>query len=83
MSKADLEELRMNFSKAPNSPAWTKRTSEMYKKTVLRLVLKNVAKSFKNSAQQIAYSTSSDFEFNNKTGVSDNSEEIRNPFASA
>lgn len=83
MSKEDLEELRNNFSKAPNSPAWTKRTSEMYKKTVLRLVLKNVAKSFKNSAQQLAYATATDFEFNNKTGVSSNSEEIRNPFANA
>jgi len=80
MTKAELEKLKTDFSKAPNSPAWTKRTGEMYKKTVLRLVLKNVAKSFKNSAQQIAYSTCSDFEFNNKTGVSTKAEEIRNPF---
>lgn len=81
MGKDELEELRKNFSKAPNSPAWTKRTGEMYKKTVLRLVLKNVAKSFKNSAQQIAYSTASDFEFNNSVGTSNNSEKITNVFA--
>lgn len=81
MNVRDLEQLRKDFSKAPNSPAWTKRTGEMYKKTVLRLVLKNVAKSFKNSAQQIAYSTASDFEFNNKTGVSTEAEKIVNVFA--
>lgn len=80
MTVDELEKLRKDFSKAPNSPAWTKRTSEMYKKTVLRLVLKNVAKSFKNSAQQIAYSTATDFEFNDKTGVSSNAEKIVNVF---
>lgn len=83
MPIAEMEQLRKDFSKAPNSPAWTKRASEMYKKTVLRLVLKNVSKSFKNSAQQIAYSTASDFEFNNKTGTLHSSEEIVNPFANA
>lgn len=83
MNVADLEKLRKDFSKAPNSPAWTKRPGEMYKKTVLRLVLKNVAKSFKNSAQQIAYSTCTDFEFNNTTGVSTKAEEIRNPFSNS
>lgn len=80
MTKEELEQLKKDFSKAPNSPAWTKTPGEMYKKTILRRVLKNVAKSFKNSAQQIAYSTCSDFEFNNKTGVTTQSEEIRNPF---
>lgn len=80
---ADLEKLRKEFSKAPNSPAWIKTPGEMYKKVILRRVLKNVPKSFKNSAQQIAYSTCTDFEFNNKTGVSTNAEEIRNPFANA
>lgn len=80
MNITELEQLRKDFSKAPNSPAWTKRTGEMYKKTVLRLVLKNVAKSFKNSAQQIAYSTATDFEFNNSTGVSTSAEKITNVF---
>lgn len=76
----DLEKLRKEFSKAPNSPAWTKTPGEMYKKVILRRVLKNVPKSFKNSAQSIAYSTCTDFEFNNSTGVSTKAEEIRNPF---
>lgn len=76
----DLEKLRKDFSKAPNSPAWTKTPGEMYKKVILRRVLKNVPKSFKNSAQSIAYSTCTDFEFNNSTGVTTKAEEIRNPF---
>ena len=80
MSLKELDEIRKNFSKAQNSPAYTKTPGEMYKKIVFRRLLKNVAKSFKNSAQQIAYSTCSDFEFNNQTGVSKNSEAIRNPF---
>lgn len=83
MRVAELEEIKKNFSKAQNSPAYQKTPGEMYKKIVLRRTLKNVAKSFKNSAQTIAYSTCSDFEFNNKTGVSTNAEEIRNPFANA
>lgn len=77
---AELETLRKQFSKAPNSPAWQKTPGEMYKKVILRRVLKNVAKSFKNSAQSIAYSTASDFEFNNSTGVSANAEKITNVF---
>ena len=83
MTVEELEEIKKNFSKAKDSPAYQKTPGEMYKKIVLRRTLKNVAKSFKNSAQTIAYATCSDFEFNNKTGVSNNSEEIRNPFANA
>ena len=76
----ELEKIRKGFSKAPNSPAWTKTPGEMYKKVILRRVLKNVQKSFKNSAQQLAYTTATDFEFNNSTGVSTEAEKIRNPF---
>lgn len=83
MTVEELEEIKKNFSKAKDSPAYQKTPGEMYKKIVLRRTLKNVTKSFKNSAQTIAYATCSDFEFNNKTGVSANSEEIRNPFANA
>lgn len=77
---AELETIRKQFSKAPNSPAWAKTTGEMYKKVILRRVLKNVSKSFKNSAQSIAYATATDFEFNNKTGVSTEAEKIVNVF---
>lgn len=77
---AELETIRKQFSKAPNSPAWTKTAGEMYKKVILRRVLKNVSKSFKNSAQSIAYATATDFEFNNKTGVSTEAEKIVNVF---
>lgn len=83
MSLKELEEIKKFFVPAKDSPAYQKTPGEMYKKIVLRRTLKNVAKSFKNSAQAIAYATCSDFEFNNKTGVSSNSEEIRNPFANA
>jgi phage RecT family recombinase len=36
MRKEDIEHIRTSFSKAPNSPAWTKTPGEMWKKTVLR-----------------------------------------------
>lgn len=40
MSKSDIEEHRMKFSKAPNSPAWKNSWEGMAKKTVIKQALK-------------------------------------------
>ena len=64
MSKEEMDEVRTNYSKAANSSAWKNRPGEMYKKTVLRLNLKNVEKVFENPEQLRAYEEASEFEFN-------------------
>lgn len=64
MSKEEMDEVRTNYSKAANSPAWKNRPGEMYKKTVLRLNLKNIEKVFENPEQLRAYEEASEFEFN-------------------
>lgn len=51
MSLADLENTRKQ-SKASNSPAWKNFTGEMYKKTVLHRLCKNIEIDFENPTQQ-------------------------------
>ena len=55
MSKAEIEAIRDNFSKAKNSLAWTKTPGEMYKKTVLRRLCKLIEKDFDSAEQRDAY----------------------------
>lgn len=62
MSVAEIEKIRHTFSKAPDSPAWTKSPGEMYKKTVLRRVCKMIDLDFENSAQQQAFTDGGDFD---------------------
>lgn len=64
MSKKEMDDVRANYSKAKDSPAWRNRPGEMYKKTVLRLTLKNVEKVFESPEQLRAYEEASEFEFN-------------------
>lgn len=64
MSKAEIEDIRKNYSKAPNSPAWKNSTGEMYKKTVFRRLCKNIELDFESKEQKEAFDDSSDFEFN-------------------
>ena len=51
MSLADLENTR-KASKASNSPAWTKFTGEMYKKTVLHRLCKHIEIDFDSPEQR-------------------------------
>ncbi len=51
MSLADLENTRKQ-SKAPNSPAWKNFTGEMYKKTVLHRLCKQIEIDFENPKQR-------------------------------
>lgn len=64
MSKNEIEEVRKNYSKAQNSPAWSKSIGEMYRKTVLRRTVKAVERAFEKPEQLRAYEDCSDFEFN-------------------
>lgn len=50
MSLKELENTRKQ-SKASNSPAWTKFTAEMYRKTVLRRLCKHITLDFENPEQ--------------------------------
>ncbi len=63
MSTAEIEQIRNDFSKAKNSPAWTKTPGEMYKKTVLRRLLKKVSLDFDSAEQDAAYKDGADVEF--------------------
>lgn len=74
MSLADLENTR-KASKASNSPAWTKFTGEMYKKTVLHRLCKMIELEFDNPNQNKLFGEDMEIE----TGVVDNSE-ISDPF---
>lgn len=74
MSLADLENTR-KASKASNSPAWTKFTGEMYKKTAIHRLCKMIELEFDNPKQGKLFGEDMEIE----TGVVDNSE-ISNPF---
>lgn len=63
MSKEEIEKIRSNFSKAANSPAWTKTPGEMYKKTVLRRLCKMIDLDFDNIEQMRAYDEGGDATF--------------------
>lgn len=60
MSSAEIEHIRENFSKAKNSPAWTKTPGEMYKKTVLRRLCKLIELDFESAEQKVAFDDSGD-----------------------
>ena len=55
MSKAEIEQVRKQYSKCPNSPAWIKSEGEMYKKTVMRRTLKLVELQFDSEEQEKAW----------------------------
>lgn len=63
MSKGEIETIRHNFSKAPNSPAWKNTPGEMYRKTVLRRLCKQIEKDFESAFQKSMYDETSDFDF--------------------
>ena len=62
MSVEEINEVRENYSKAANSPAWKKSPGEMYKKTVLRRLLKLVDLDFDNTLQNQAFIDGGDFD---------------------
>lgn len=81
MSKKEMDDVKKNYSKAKNSPAWEKSEGEMYRKTVIRRTTKGVEKVFESPEQLRAYEESSEFEFNN--GPTQNAVKVSNVFAPA
>ncbi len=65
MSTMEIENIRKNFSKAANSKAWINTPEEMYRKTVLRRLLKNVEKDFENQEQAKAFEEAADTDMEN------------------
>lgn len=75
VSVEDIEKIRNTYSKAPNSGAWVNRYVEMCKKTVLRLLCKNIQLDF-TTEQFEAYQEGGDCEFEKPKIV----EKAVNPF---
>ncbi len=65
MSAEDIENVRNNYSKAKDSPAWKNSPGEMYKKTVLRRLCKLIDLDFDNIEQRIAFEDGGDVTFEN------------------
>lgn len=63
MSSADIENVRNNYSKAKDSPAWKNSPGEMYKKTVLRRLCKLIDLDFDNIEQKLAFEDGGDSTF--------------------
>lgn len=62
MSTEDIEATRKNYSKQANGQAWTKSKGEMYKKTVLRRLCKNIELNFDTIEQAQTFDDASDFD---------------------
>lgn len=61
MTKADVELIRNNYSKAKDSKAWLLSWEEMAKKCVIRRLCKLIGLNFDNSEQDEAFQDGSDF----------------------
>ncbi|MFS8215593.1 RecT family recombinase [Paenibacillus polymyxa] len=64
MSLKEIEKTRDDYSKQSTGKAWTKSPGEMYKKTVLRRLCKNIELDFDTIEQAQAFEDSSDFDMN-------------------
>jgi len=64
MSVKEIESTRQKFSKQPNGKAWRDSTAEMYKKTVLRRLCKNIELDFESIEQKYAFDDGADFDMN-------------------
>lgn len=70
MSAEEIENVRNNYSKAKDSPAWKNSKGEMYKKTVLRRLCKLIDLDFDNIEQRIAFEDGGDATFDNSMQIS-------------
>jgi len=80
MSIQEMEEVRKTYSKAPTSKAWEKSTGEMYKKTVLRRLCKNIDLCFEKAEQDEAFEDGGDMEIKNYVNKEKEVEAV-DPFA--
>lgn len=72
MSKEEIEKIKENFSRKSNktgeySKAWVVTPGEMYKKTVLRRLCKNIDLDFDTIEQRQAFEDASDMDFNQES----------------
>ncbi|HZG16927.1 MAG TPA: RecT family recombinase [Candidatus Bathyarchaeia archaeon] len=72
MSKEEIEKIKENFSRKSNktgeySKAWVVTPGEMYKKTVLRRLCKNIDLDFDTIEQRQAFDDTSDFDFSQES----------------
>lgn len=65
MSSEEIEGIREEYSKAKDSDAWKKSSGEMYRKTVIRRLSKNIEKDFDKVEQLMAYDDGGGVEFQN------------------
>lgn len=73
MSVKEIEDVKSNYSKQANGPAWKKSPGEMYKKTVLRRLCKNIELDFDTIEQKQAFEDGGDFDPNKKKAVEQDS----------
>lgn len=66
MSLAELENTRSS-SKAKNSPAWSKFTTEMYRKTVIHRLCKHIDLDFENPTQRATFDEDMEIETDTQT----------------
>lgn len=78
MSLKEIEEVKERYSKAPNSPAWTKSPGEMYKKVVLRRLCKMIDLDFDYAEQDEAFEEGADVDLKKDQHKS---VEVEDPFA--
>ncbi|CAH1054061.1 RecT family recombinase [Paenibacillus pseudetheri] len=69
MSKKEIEEIKVNFSRKNKktneySKAWVATPGEMYKKTILRRLCKNIELDFDTIEQKKAFEEAADMDFN-------------------
>ena len=81
MSIKEIEIIRTQFSKAPDSPAWKKSYGEMCKKVVLRRLCKLIGLDFSNPEQQRAYEDGGDADLR-KASETKKAPKVPDPFAS-
>lgn len=63
MSTEEIETTRMTYSKQPKGKTWEKSTGEMYKKTVLRRLLKYIDIHFDTVTQKETFEDAGDMDF--------------------
>lgn len=62
MTSEEIESIRRSYGRNPNSSAWDNTQGEMYKRTVLRRLCKNIELDF-DTDQRLAFESGSSFEF--------------------
>lgn len=71
MTSEEVENVRKNYSKAANSPAWKNSWGEMARKTVLRRLIKHIPMDFESIEAKKAWEDGGDNTFKRSEGLSE------------